>query len=153
MSRSQRDSRPPSNYPRRYIDPRDLRDLRDPRDYEDKREKMERMYDEKIYERVDRYIPQSINSQTPPGYRYEVRRTQSSNYFERFPRSKKYNDQSESQQPYRPPPEVQPKRDRSPIDYVSDVDKISEIIRKEYQVYPPIELDRAPEFSNPKPWD
>ena len=149
MSRSQRDSRPPNSYSsRRYPDPRDPRD---PRDYEDKREKMERMYDD----RQDRLLPQSISQQTPQGaYRYEMRRAQSSSFNDRFSRSpRKYNNEQMDRDTSYRSPDSQGKRDRSPSEYISEIDKISDIIKKEYQVNPPIQLNIAPTLHYPKPWD
>lgn len=155
MSRGSRESsRPPSNYTsRRY------QDQRDTRDYEDKREKIDRMYDDKIYDRSDRLPPQSMLSQAQPSYssgRYDVRRTQSSSFIERFPRqSKKYISESQPDRDLpRRSPDSQGKRDRSPSDYVTETEKIADIIKKEYQVNPPIQLNLAPPvLLDTKTWD
>ncbi|OHT04880.1 hypothetical protein TRFO_27555 [Tritrichomonas foetus] len=178
-SRGQREYPPRSysnNYQRRYQDSRDYRS-----DFDDRREKVDRVssYDnDKNYDRSDRNIDrnadrnidsrqiesrQMSNSGIPissSGYssRYESRgRPPSAGYFDRENSRRKYNSSYESQTDHDLPrrtPEAQIKgRDRSPADYVTESERIAEMIRKEYQINPPVQMNIAPVFMNIELWD
>ena len=144
-----------SNYPsRRYQDPRDYRNS-----YEEKRDKMDNTYDDKFSRRNhnprDQYSSQTNPNQSEYGSRYDIHRATSSGYFDRESHwARKYSYEQEEPMPNpRIPSEITSKRDRSSTDYVYDHDNIAELIKKEYQVNPPIQLNLPKPFLDMKFWD
>lgn len=141
-----------SNYhPRRY---QESRDSRNP--YDDKRDRMNNMYEDKYSHRNHSrdYTSQPISNQMGEYNRYDIRRPPSSGYMDRERRPKSFNHEVDDSNPnQRFPSDIMSKRERTSADYPSEQERIAELIKKEYKVNPPIQLNLPKPLHQNALWD